>query len=1178
MRRGQRQTVTARRRGPFAGLVSRFPSDVSDKFQGRERGTPFDVAENVRFDGGVVRNAPGYELVRLHGEWETLLHSLYAHYDLDEATGATRADTHGSLDLSDVSANITQETGLISNAAGFNVVGELRTDAADTPSLGADNESFGVSLWFKSLGLWTVDDNYYLFHQSEQTNKKGWRVYVEVSDSGTTLKISFGLYNDGLGGSVRTCQYDITGVDTNWHHVAACYDNEADTPQIRLYYDGVLQHSLSIAPADVVPSIAYWAVGGPGVNAGLGTYASANIDEISVFKGSAFTASEVETLYNAGAGATYPSPLLEGDVNMLFQADILDPEPRPVFLGVDDGIYKAVQEFTDDDEFSITLTSLYTGGTASQAERWYAVDYFDKVLFAQASTQPQYYKGSSVNPIPGLGSSDTYDGVEAFFNFAVLWVDQTVKWSDNGDFTNWIPIGTTVSSLTLTLTDGFTQPAAGGSTGWFDVDESTVGLTVGQYVRIDDNAGSPEYYNFYTVEDVSPAAGLTVNTVDIDSSPAGTDQSLPDSTTTKLFVKEFVAWEEGQRLSVAGSDVVEVASVSPTNLSVFTLADDAWLAAYQELTFTANPGNAETVTLGTTGGNGSGVYRFVNTPAAAGDVQIGETLQESIQNLISAINLDGTPGAYWTSATNENTDAFARIGIGDTMVAVAKTPGGGNSVATTATLANGAWGGGTMENTQDSRLEFTINSLTTGLVVGDVVSIDDLQDPGANIFVIDEIVTGNDQTRLVMTKQNMGGELQADSFVYPRGETYLVLQPWVRITNNTGGAIGSLDNSAIVEKYAVKLTSLDLSGRTPTSSSIASGKQVVTLTANEVGETNVAGSDDNGPVWQVVSLGEYAYILRERSIQSMHYVGRESGTFFIRTEVNDAGLIGKNSWVKIGSRIIYLSHRELYEYRGGPEPLPVARQHTQEMLEDIDRGQADKIFIHHEELNNEIWVVYPSRSQVGNRVFVWNYVEDTCSTDTYDDSFPGFSDVKTLVWEESPSWNGQPINRTWESDYATTNGWDDVIGSSDERRTIMAVAADQPLNVGPFVPSLVEYGAMFSRNGEAYTSKAETHDFDLGDPTSFKYMDSVQVGIDVKNTSTSTRTFKVQVGVRKDLDDTITWSSEQTLDVKGDGNYTTKVNPGGSGRFIRLRFLADSADVEWRVSQFLIVARKGGSY
>ena len=73
------------------------------------------------------------------------------------------------------------------------------------------------------------------------------------------------------------------------------------------------------------------------------------------------------------------------------------------------------------------------------------------------------------------------------------------------------------------------------------------------------------------------------------------------------------------------------------------------------------------------------------------------------------------------------------------------------------------------------------------------------------------------------------------------------------------------------------------------------------------------------------------------------------------------------------------------------------------------------------------------------------------------------------------------------------------------------------------------------------------------------------------------RKLYLQVGTKANADGAVTWGAAQTLYVQGDGQEPTKVNPGGAGRFVRLRFYSNEADVEWRVSGFEIYARAGGT-
>lgn len=100
------------------------------------------------------------------------------------------------------------------------------------------------------------------------------------------------------------------------------------------------------------------------------------------------------------------------------------------------------------------------------------------------------------------------------------------------------------------------------------------------------------------------------------------------------------------------------------------------------LTLTGLPLAGEAVTVGT------GVYTFQAALGGAGDVLIGATAAESIQNLVNAINLGPGAGTVYHAATAANPEgARAREGAGDTMVVSAAT-----AVTTTETLTDGSFG------------------------------------------------------------------------------------------------------------------------------------------------------------------------------------------------------------------------------------------------------------------------------------------------------------------------------------------------------------------------------------------------------------------------------------------------------------------------------------------------------
>jgi len=92
---------------------------------------------------------------------------------------------------------------------------------------------------------------------------------------------------------------------------------------------------------------------------------------------------------------------------------------------------------------------------------------------------------------------------------------------------------------------------------------------------------------------------------------------------------------------------------------------------------------ADTVTIGTT------VYRFMDTPAQAYDVEIGSLVADSQANLVAAINGSGTPGVEYFAGTVAHPDVRAVAFAANVMVVTAKQAGlDANSIATTETFTD----------------------------------------------------------------------------------------------------------------------------------------------------------------------------------------------------------------------------------------------------------------------------------------------------------------------------------------------------------------------------------------------------------------------------------------------------------------------------------------------------------
>lgn len=146
----------------------------------------------------------------------------------------------------------------------------------------------------------------------------------------------------------------------------------------------------------------------------------------------------------------------------------------------------------------------------------------------------------------------------------------------------------------------------------------------------------------------------------------------------------LAVWIDGDDVNVAAGAGTGTADDGVT----LNAADSLLLTvARATLTITANPANAETVTI-----NGR-IYTFqTSLTNVDGNVKIGATASDTLDNLIAAINHAAGGGTTYAAATVIHATVTASAGAGDTMIATAKTSGvGGNSIAVSEGLANGTW-------------------------------------------------------------------------------------------------------------------------------------------------------------------------------------------------------------------------------------------------------------------------------------------------------------------------------------------------------------------------------------------------------------------------------------------------------------------------------------------------------
>src|SRR5579859_614952 len=465
--------ISVRVRAPSSGLVTRLPGESADQLRpGDEHKVAF-VAQNMRYEDGVMRNAPGYGQVKF---LSSLVTGAIAHWRFDEAVinHVNRVDVIDGYDLVPIGGGtplpVGYTTGLLGNAAywaPFNLItgsfpsrGEYLASGA-SPLVNVYSGSFSVSMWIK-LDATGLSETILTDPAFEIVNLPG--------------QIAFNVWNGAQIQATTPASSISNGV---WNHIVCVYNSSAHT--ITIYLNGAAGTPVSVTGT---LSAHY-----PSANQFVfGSFKSAGLalDSTTVWN-RAITGTEVTRLYDSGSALDFP--FLYGPFSLLYQANLIGTLPKPLVGATGGNILFLDRSFDGTtNTFQLTPSSIFSGSTPSTGYPWFSTDLFDVIVFAQHDNVAQYWKPplpAVCAPIPGLPvTDDQWDGTEVFFGHVLLWKSDRLKWSDTNDYTTWIPVGQTAASAVLTVaTGGYVQPSPGGTvTITVNENPSALGLVVGQFV------------------------------------------------------------------------------------------------------------------------------------------------------------------------------------------------------------------------------------------------------------------------------------------------------------------------------------------------------------------------------------------------------------------------------------------------------------------------------------------------------------------------------------------------------------------------------------------------------------------------------------------------------------------------------------------------------------------------
>jgi hypothetical protein len=478
-----------------------------------------------------------------------------------------------------------------------------------------------------------------------------------------------------------------------------------------------------------------------------------------------------------------------------------------------------------------------------------------------------------------------------------------------------------------------------------------------------------------------------------------------------------------------------------------------------------------------------------------------------------------------------------------------------------------------------AKMVVPFGTVPTEMFAGDVVSIGPTENPGQDLYLVKNAPSFS----VTLERIGIGDRSPGQVFSAASGVSF---QNWVEVENTGTDGVTIPPEADVAVVSSLVLSPLGFTGSTEVGSKIPAGSAIETINANESGEVLNVGAAINGDIFAVVTLAEFAYILKKRSIQSIQSVGQAAGTFFIRPEILDEGPIGRYAWCRAGDReIAFVGTKGMYLYGGGQNLRPIASQHWEKFRDEVDWARADEIVAHHNRRDSEVWFAYPTPLGV-TKVYVWNYAEDSVVVDRYPDELNGITALGRVDWELAPTWTSLDPS---EKCNGAAKRWYEYVDVPEREYTLMAIGGDAGsivLGEDPEknIPRLLLHGRVWSRssrddcNPGPIPSLAETPDFDFGDPTVWKYVDTVYVVLNGRENVPSDATLQVSIGARDNLNSTIRWSPPQNLLVATAGAEPTKINTTVSGRYLRVRFSSENVGSNWGISGYHITARKGGTY
>lgn len=221
----------------------------------------------------------------------SLTTNLVAYYKLDEASGASATDEVSGLNLTN-NGTVGTGTGVINSARTSSGSSTNFLSRASNAAFSPGGSSFFITMWVK--GSTTQTGNVVFISKNDVTgNLREWTVGVDNATFAVKLTVSA----DGVtsAGVVSTSALP----DANYHFIAAGWDGT----NLMISMDGAAFTTASWTTALFTGAADFRLF----MRGGATNSFAGSVEELAIWKGRCLTITEVQSIYNSGAGLPYSS-------------------------------------------------------------------------------------------------------------------------------------------------------------------------------------------------------------------------------------------------------------------------------------------------------------------------------------------------------------------------------------------------------------------------------------------------------------------------------------------------------------------------------------------------------------------------------------------------------------------------------------------------------------------------------------------------------------------------------------------------------------------------------------------------------------------------------------------------------------------------------------------------------